>query len=262
MKTMTKTIMTPALPGVLARDRAGGMKKAHSRKPKVHKFSDDIITRVRSCFKTDNFHGVLELLEDWAVIFGAAWGSLYAWRQLPTLLAVVLYAIAIFLIGGRQRGLADILHQASHGTLVKSRRFGILLGTAFSGYPLLQSFTGYFASHVLAHHPYLADPELDPDYVEYRRRGLTGSNLRRDVLKRYLISLVGVRSVVGYCRYLLKNRIVNSQEWVVERWIRLIYLSMAFVICVWNGWLIIVFAYWLVPLFTTHAWIGAFIELL
>jgi len=234
----------------------------HSRQPKVHRFAPEIIARVRRCFQTDNWHGVLELIEDWSVITCATAISLYAWRHLSIFWGIPLYALAAFLIGGRQRGLADVLHQASHRTLVKSPTFGVVLGTVFSGYPLLQSFSGYFSSHVVFHHHYLGDPELDPDYAEYRRRGLCGSNLSRRVLTRYLVRLIGLRSVVGYIHYLLRNRIVSQQEKKLERLVRAIYTLGVLGICIWHGWLAILLMYWLIPLFTTHAWIGAFIELL
>ena len=234
----------------------------HTRQPKVHRFSPEIIDRVRRCFQTDNWHGILELAEDWAVITCVASASVYAWSHLQLLGGVLVYMLTIFVIGGRQRGLADILHQASHRTLVKSPSLGKVLGTVCSGYPLLQSFTGYWSSHVLYHHHYLGDPELDPDYSEYQRRGLCGSNMTKKALRRYLTGLFGLKSLAAYIRYLLKTRIVNAQERPLERWVRLLYVLIVLGACIWHGWLTIVIAYWLVPLFTTHAWIGAFIELM
>lgn len=236
--------------------------KETSRKPEAHKFSPDIIDRVRRGFQTDNWHGLCETMRNWLVICLAAVFSLYTWRQAPWWIGTPVYLASIFFIGGRQRGLADILHQASHRTLAKSHRLGVLIGTVCSGYPLLQSFTGYWESHVHRHHHYLGDPDLDPDYIEYQRRGLCGSSMNRDRLRRYLIGLFTVRSMVAYGRYLLVNRIWSRSESPFERCVRFPLLAAAVATCVYMGWGGVIVTYWFVPLFTTHAWIGAFIELL
>lgn len=263
IKSISYNALAQVEPGKLEPGRhRSGSRKRHSRPPRIYRFTPDQLDRVRKCCENDNWHGVLEMLRDWAVIVCAAAISLYAWHHFGLVLPVVVYGTAVYFIGGRQRGLADILHQAAHGTLVKSRQFGVVLGTLFSGYPLLQSLTGYTDSHVRHHHPYLGDPVLDPDYVEYQRRGLTGPNLRRKALYRYLRALVGVRSTIGYIQYLIKNRILNAEEAMVERWIRFAYALAALGICIWQGWLITLAGYWFVPLITTHAWVGSFIELL
>jgi len=69
----------------------------------------------------DNWHGLLELLEDWTVIGGAIAGSIWAFASLPLPAAAAIYAVAIFLIGTRHRSLADLLHQSAHKTLAANR---------------------------------------------------------------------------------------------------------------------------------------------
>lgn len=114
---------------------------------------------------TDNWHGVLGVIEDWAFIFLFILVSEFV-RKLDTSLTVklMIYFLTVLVIGARQRGLADCLHQASHQCLASNKKLNFLLGTVFSGYTVFQSFYGYQASHVRNHHPHLGTLR-DPDYV-------------------------------------------------------------------------------------------------
>ena len=226
-----------------------------------HRFSYDIRSAVRSCSRPDNWHGPLEALEHWLIIGASIGLSMWAWGRLPLVLAAAVYLVAVFLIGGRQRALAGLLHQACHGTLMASRSTGRVLGTAFGGYPVLQSFTGYRRSHVRDHHGRLGDPARDPDYVQYQRYGICGTGGRREVVRRHLRSLAGPRSTASYIAYLLRHRIWNRDEERAERALR-VGLTFALVAAAaYARWLVPLAAYWLVPLVTTQVWIGGLAEL-
>src|SRR5947199_8992103 len=80
-----------------------------------YSFAPAMLKKVRECRRNDNHHGALELAEDWIVIAAGAYVSLLAWNHLSWALTAPIYLTSIFLIGGRQRALADILHQAAHG---------------------------------------------------------------------------------------------------------------------------------------------------
>lgn len=114
---------------------------------------------------TDNWHGVLGVIEDWAVVFLFILLSEFVWK-LDTLLTVKLmvYFLTVLVIGARQRAIADCLHQAAHQCLASNEKLNFLLGTVFSGYTVFQSFYGYQMSHVRVHHPHLGTLK-DPDYV-------------------------------------------------------------------------------------------------
>ena len=232
-----------------------------TRPVSTHRFSEDIISRVRQCAQIDNWHGPLELLGDWLVIAAAITVSCLSFRHLNFLLGVVIYAVAIFLIGGRQRALADILHQASHHTLMSNRKLGKMLGTLFAGYLVLQSYSGYWHTHVYFHHRSLGDPVMDPDYVQYQRNNLCRENLRRSVLIRYLRSLCGLRANVSYVRYLFRDRMWNLHESRGERWFRIFYYILICVIATYYHLWMYLGLYWFLPLVTTQAWIGALLEL-
>jgi fatty acid desaturase len=120
--------------------------------------------------KPNNWHGFVGVLEDWSIIFLFIFFTKYIFYFYPSfLLLIFLYLITICVIGSRQRGLADCLHQASHYCLVTNSSWNFFLGTFCSGYLVFQSFHGYQISHVRQHHSYLGTDE-DPDYVCYINR--------------------------------------------------------------------------------------------
>lgn len=226
-----------------------------------YRFAPELLKKVRECRRNDNYHGVLELAEDWIVILFSAYVSLSAWEHLSWAVAAPAYLIALFLIGGRQRALADILHQAAHGTLVKNRRLGNLLGTVSSGYLVLQSLSGYRLSHVVRHHGFLGDARLDPDYEQYRLWAICGANLNSAAVRRHLLRSLMPGRTLAYFKYLVRHRIVPAGEAPAERVIRLTFIVVVTSLVCALGYAPVLLLYWLVPLVTTQAWIGAFLEL-
>lgn len=227
-----------------------------------HAFSADLRRRVQAYYALDNLHGPLELLEHWSVILLAAAGSYWAWVSLPLYLALPAYLCAIFLIGGRQRALSGVLHQACHRTFMKNRRAGTVLGAVFGGHPVLQSYTGYVASHLRAHHSLFGDPEQDPDYQFFVTSGLYGAGRCKASLRRYLFRVVSPAGTLRYIAFLIRHRILPADE---DRWetaVRLATYALVIGVALWTGVFWVLLGYWLVPLVTTHAWIGSIAELL
>jgi fatty acid desaturase len=227
-----------------------------------HAFSADLRRQVQAHYALDNLHGPLELLEHWSVILLATAGSCWAWASLPPYLALPAYLCAIFLIGGRQRALSGVLHQACHRTLMKNRRAGTVLGAVFGGHPVLQSYTGYVASHLRAHHSQFGDPEQDPDYQFFVSTGLYGAGLCKASLRRYLFRVISPAGTVRYIAFLIRHRILPADEDRRETAFRLATYATVAGLALWTGFFWILLAYWLVPLVTTHAWIGSIAELL
>ncbi len=227
-----------------------------------HAFAPEIVAEVRRCYRLDDWHGPLELLEHWCVIAAAIAVSVAAWAQAPLWLAIPVYLVAVFLIGGRQRALAGVLHQTVHGAFMRNARLGAILGTALGGYPVLQSLSGYKASHVRDHHGRFGDPQHDPDYALYRRGGLYGAGRSRRGFRRYLIRALGPAGLAEYALFLARHRILNPDEDRREAVLRLTFLAAVIAVLAWTQTLWALGAYWLVPLLTTQAWVGAGAELL
>lgn len=226
-----------------------------------HKFSPDILREVNGCLKLDNWHGPRELVEHWFVIATVVWSSVWAWKHLEAVVAVPTYLVAVFLIGGRQRALAGVLHQACHRTFMRNRLVEQKLATLLAGYAVLQSFSGYRSSHVHKHHGRFGDPDLDPDYLHYQASGLCGVDLSPAVLSQHLIRLFGVRATLSYTGYIVRNRIWNAAEDTGERCVRIAGILLVVIGAAVSGLLPLAVAYWMVPLVTAQAWIGSLTEL-
>jgi len=188
--------------------------------------------------------------------------SYWAWQELAFLVAVPVYLIAVFLIGGRQRALAGVLHQACHRTLMKNRLAASVLGAVFGGHPVLQSFTGYVASHIRNHHSRFGDPDHDPDYQFFVSSGLYGAGLGRASLRRYLLGVLSPRATARYMAFLLRHRVLPAEEARWETVLRLLTYLLIGGLSMWTKTLWLLVGYWLVPLVTTQAWIGSIAELL
>jgi fatty acid desaturase len=227
-----------------------------------YRFSPEILAEVRATSRLDNWHGPLEVIEHWSWITAWCAASVLAFHHLSLWAAVPVYIVAVFFVGGRQRALAGVLHMSVHRAFMAHHRTGNLVGALLGGYPVLQSFTGYRASHLGDHHGRLGDPELDPDYRQYRDNGLCGDNLGRAALRRYLRTVVGPRATASYVLYLLRHRIVTKGERGNERWLRVAVLAAVLLWAVLGGWWVWLLVLWFVPLVTTQVWIGAVAELM
>jgi len=233
-----------------------------SERPDRYRFSPEILAEIRAVARPDNWHGPLEIVEHWSWI--AVWCavSVLAFSHAPLAIAIPVYVVAAFFIGGRQRALAGGLHMASHRAFMTDHRAGSVLGALFGGYPVLQSLTGYRVSHLGEHHGRLGDPERDPDYRQYQDNGLCGDNLGRAALRRYLQTAVSPRATVSYVLYLLRHRILAKGERPAERWLRSGLLASVLIWAVVGGWWPWLLLLWFVPMVTTQVWIGAVAELM
>ncbi|CAF1518113.1 unnamed protein product [Rotaria magnacalcarata] len=212
--------------------------------------------------KPDNWHGLVDILEDWSIIFFFIFCTKYIFYFYSSLvLSLIFYLITICVIGARQRGLADCLHQASHYCLASNSSWNFFLGTFGSGYLIFQNFHGYKISHARKHHSYLGT-DKDPDYVELKANGICGENRTSSNVKRYLLNLFAPTSCWKYLLYLLKHRILTKNDDLWETYMRVLYLSGLLLIFIYTNNLLNLLFYWIVPYVTTNMWIGAFIELL
>jgi fatty acid desaturase len=227
-----------------------------------HQFAPEILAAVRAASRLDNWHGPLELARHWFWIAFWCAATVLTVHHWPLWASIPVYLLAVFFIGGRQRAVAGVLHMATHRAFMAHHRTGSVLGAVFGGYPVLQSFTAYRASHLGEHHGRLGDPERDPDYRQYKDNGLCGDNLGRAALNRYLRKMVGPRATGSYILYLLRHRVLSKNEAPVERALRMAVLAGVLAWAVVGGWWLWLILLWFVPLVTTQVWIGAVAELM
>lgn len=104
--------------------------------------------------QVSRWKGLALVAHGWAVIFALAWGAAYigTWWA---------WVIAIVLIGGRQLGLAILMHDAAHGLMHPNRGINNWVGQWITGVPMGTDMHAYRTYH-LTHHRYTQQPE-DPD---------------------------------------------------------------------------------------------------
>ncbi len=130
------------------------------------------------------------LLADWSLI-AASFALVACW---PNPLTVVL---ALLVIGGRQLGLAVLMHEAAHRTLFRSRRLNDWAGNWLCAYPVWGDLHPYRAYH-LQHHAKTGTAE-DPDLGLAAPFPVTRASLRRKVL-RDLTGRTGVKRAIATLR--------------------------------------------------------------
>jgi fatty acid desaturase len=132
----------------------------------------------------------LSLLVDWGLI-GASFALV---ALLPNVLTIV---FAVVVIGGRQLGLAVLMHESSHRSLFRDRRVNDWVGNWLCGYPVWSDMRPYRKYH-LQHHAKTGTAD-DPDLGLAAPFPVTRASLRRKVW-RDLSGRTGIKRAVATWR--------------------------------------------------------------
>ena len=109
---------------------------------------------LRALSRRSDLMGVWVTLHCWGVILLAA-AIFIVWPNPVTFL------LAVLIIGGRQLGLAILMHDAAHGILFKNQNINNFVGQFFLAYPVGADMPGYRKYH-LRHH-LNTQQDNDPD---------------------------------------------------------------------------------------------------
>ncbi|MEM9471634.1 MAG: fatty acid desaturase family protein [Pseudomonadota bacterium] len=220
-----------------------------------HRFSREIIDSVRSLYTLDNFHGVVAVVQNLAIVAATV--------VLAEQVGWAAYLPALILIGSRQRALATLTHEAAHGTLARNKTLNDMLGTVFSGYAVAMLLRSYKGSHVRDHHGSFGDPETDCDFRYMIEQGVYGRSKGWTYIWHVIVSPALLLKVPAYLAYLVRDRFFVGDQKNDRRevalfaafWFAIVASSLAF------GGFDLLFWYWLVPFFSTYQVIGWYIEL-
>src|SRR5438094_795662 len=127
---------------------------------------------VRELLEMRDWRSWLSIAVDWGTI-GVALALVARW---PNPLTVV---VALFVIGGRQLGLAVLMHEAAHRTLFRERRLNDLVGNWLCAYPVWSDLYPYRPYH-LQHHA-KTWTEHDPDLPLAAPFPVTRASMRRKI---------------------------------------------------------------------------------
>lgn len=192
-----------------------------------------------------NAMGFYLVLHAWGVI-GLAMALFVAWPNPLT------FVTAIVLIGGRQLGLAILMHDAAHRALFKNTWLNDFVGAHFCGFPVGASLALYRPYH-LSHHRHTQQPE-DPDLILSAPFPITRASFKRKMWRDIL-------GVTGYQRRLeqfkftmgddpslarrLAKLVAHEKYFIASNAVLLLLLSLA---GVWWAY----FVLWLLPLMTWY----------
>ncbi len=115
-----------------------------------------------------------------------AWLVAGNWLSIAAIFAAVAYwtnpltvLLALVLLGGRQLGLAVLMHEAGHQTLFRSQPLNAWVGQWLCAYPILGDCEAYGASH--REHHRTAGTDRDPDLPNYRAYPVSRASFMRKV---------------------------------------------------------------------------------
>ncbi|MBX3479350.1 MAG: fatty acid desaturase family protein [Caulobacter sp.] len=139
--------------------------------------------------------GLWLVVHAWLTIFAA--GALFVWLPNP-----LTYLFAVVVIGGRQLGLAILMHDGAHGCLHPDQKANDWIGNWLAGAPTNADLPRYRNYH-LQHHKFAQQAE-DPDLGLSAPFPITAVSLRRKI----------VRDLTGQTFY--KQRIAPSIDAFVQ----------------------------------------------
>jgi fatty acid desaturase len=134
-------------------------------------FSDEVWGRLT---QRSSWRGIYLVAHAWSLI-AAATALVALWPNPLT------WLLAVTITGGRQLGLAILMHEAAHGTLHPNPRVNFFLGEYLCAAPVGADLGRYRPYH-LQHHRFTQQPE-DPDLVLSNPFPTTRASLRRKIIR-------------------------------------------------------------------------------
>lgn len=230
---------------------------------KKHIFDRAIVNELRNLSKLDNFHGIFMISFDWSIIVASIVLSEYYMdrNSLNSFLRTCpIYIFAYVVISSRINALYEIFHASTHRALADNVLLNNVLGTIFSGWPILDSWTGYHQSHVVLHHNNLGNLKNDPDFQGIVDSGLYRRGIKSQDITKFLMTIPSPTRSIEYFKYLMKNKILPSYESKTERLLRISYWSSIIFLCWKYEYLHLLIFYWAIPYFTLASWIADILE--
>jgi len=194
--------------------------------------------------KRSNFRGVFLAVHAWAVIFGMM--ALVVWMPNP-----ITFLAAVAVIGGRQLGLAILMHDGAHGVLCENSKLNAFVSQWLCAYPTMADTWAYRRYH-LTHHAHTQQTE-DPDLILSAPFPITRKSFRRKLI-RDLTGQTGfqqrraqILNALGKSDWPLGRRLENYWQKLGRATIA---QGIIFTILALSGHWYLYFGLWLLPFLT------------
>jgi fatty acid desaturase len=135
----------------------------------------ELDSQIRALQKPSTSATLLALTEDWALIALAVLVSWSTFRTFGfTLTSVAVYLVSCFLIGSRQKGLENIMHEGTHLNLSPNPLWNDRIALWCVGMWMTPGWTPAVErpGHVGAHHENFGNKDRDFEFFGYRALGL------------------------------------------------------------------------------------------
>ncbi|CAH9018793.1 fatty acid desaturase [Candidatus Nitrosacidococcus sp. I8] len=146
-----------------------------SRLPKGYFSSPDLKNQLKDLMQTNPWMSIAAYAMDWGIMLGAA---IISWQVFYILgigiISLSIYVIAAFIIASRQKGIENMIHEASHSNLTRNRKLNDTIcywAGAMWLHPGL-ALENERKDHVEGHHGFFWDPVRDPKYQGHKSTGL------------------------------------------------------------------------------------------
>ncbi|MCQ6562056.1 fatty acid desaturase family protein [Paenibacillus mendelii] len=209
---------------------------------KGHQFSKDLLSEIRALQEKNNWYNFFSLVLDWLLIVMAiVITQLYS--------NIIVYILSIILIGGRMRGLDNLMHESSHKMLFKNKTLNKWIASIFIALPVTTNYNLYCSSHY-KHHKYLWTDQ-DPDTSELKQFGLGSNSItKRQFVLRYIFGSFLIKHIIKNIIDCITRLVSKDQQTNFEYFIKLsgwiIILSVSVLFNFWQELLL----FWFVPLVT------------
>ena len=151
--------------------------------------ANDLLTRdeIRALVAPSDAAGFRAVLTSWGIV-ALTFAALARFPHPATFVA------AVVVLGGRQLGLAILMHEAAHGSLFRTRWLNEVFADWACARPVWNDVARYRRHH-LAHHAHTGT-ELDPDRCLAAPFPVTRASLARKLL-RDALGVTGAKQVLG-----------------------------------------------------------------
>lgn len=182
-----------------------------------------------------NFKGFQAIGLNWIKVMLYSFFTLYAWNSFSTNYFLATYFVLSILLALTYRGFENLVHEASHYNLFKTRAWNDHLQAAFA-FPVFKEVSLYRLFHDL-HHMFLGDKEKDPDMQMYIDWGLDR------LTKQNFWWLIIVRPIFYMPWYFLNNTFASFWKDKNERGGKFMFWFFVILIVTffdfWSGFLLV-----------------------
>lgn len=203
-------------------------------------FSEDIYNQIKLLQKKNNWYNFFSIALDYGLIALAIALSKYMDN-------IVVYLLSIVLIGGRITGINNLMHEASHALLFKSKWLNKWITSFLIAYPLF-TIINVYREHHFKHHKYLWT-DKDPDTVMLKSIGLGRTNISKGkFILRYIFGSFLIFHLPKVLWGILTKLFSFQQQSVVEYLTKILFWLVILTASIYLNFWTDLLLYWFVPL--------------